>query len=169
VSYVDLFSLDVEEQEAAVLQTLDLTAFSFGVLVVELSCPNDDAPDQKTPIVRRRDREARARLVAHGYKFALRHKLDEIWVNTSVAWAVRGAERLSNASAHAPSPCAPKPSVSASRGRDSSDAALRRKQKLKPPPHAPRARVVHAAGQPRSVAHAAAEPRSIRLWGAPRG
>ena len=36
---VDLFSLDVEQQELNVLQTLNLTSFRFGVLIIELQCP----------------------------------------------------------------------------------------------------------------------------------
>ena len=90
-TFVDFLSLDVEEQESAVLETVNFSAFAFGVALIEL------ADKSKALKVRERfagDDRARAILRDQGYRFVQRVRLNELWVNPNVTWAVAGAERV---------------------------------------------------------------------------
>ena len=90
-TFVDFLSLDVEEQESAVLETVNFRAFAFGVALIEL------ADKSKALKVRERfagDDRARAIFRDQGYRFVQRVRLNELWVNPNVTWAVAGAERV---------------------------------------------------------------------------
>ena len=90
-TFVDFLSLDVEEQESVVLETVNFRAFAFGVALIKL------ADKSKALKVRERfagDDRARAILRDQGYRFVQRVRLNELWVNPNVTWAVAGAERV---------------------------------------------------------------------------
>jgi hypothetical protein len=60
VKYVDLFILDVEGAELSVLETIDWSAISFGVIAIEIS---DSVRHEGF------GKEVRSFMSAHGYKF----------------------------------------------------------------------------------------------------
>ena len=85
--YVDLFSLDVEQQELSVLKTIDLSKFRFAVAIVELECPWSKNE------IGAQDKHVRALLRKHGYTYVMRQRGNDIWIDESVTWARRGATR----------------------------------------------------------------------------
>ena len=85
VSYADLFSLDVEQNELRVLKTINFSTFRFAVGFIELECPG--AANSLSV----QDEEVRALLTSHGYTYLMRQRGNDVWIDERVPWARRGA------------------------------------------------------------------------------
>ena len=88
IAYADFFSLDVEQNELRVLNTIDFRAFRFAVGVIELECPGRVTP------LSVQDAAVRALLARHGYTYVMRQRGNDVWIDERVLWAKRGAERV---------------------------------------------------------------------------
>ena len=91
MTYADLFSLDVEQNELRVLRTINFTNFRFAVAFVELECPG--AANSLSV----QDEEVRALLTSHGYTYVMRQRGNDVWIDERVPWARRGAKRSQDA------------------------------------------------------------------------
>ncbi len=91
VARVDLLSLDVEQQEYFVLQTIDLLRFRFAVGLIELECPG------AKNTLSAHDTAVRQLLETNGYEYVMRQRGNDVWIDPEVPWARKGARKAKEA------------------------------------------------------------------------